>query len=111
MPGGGAGSPSDLVCWTGQWGRFFFLGIGLASVKQLVAVDIGFTHLAVSLDPHQRPRWGSFFGIRFALDNQWSEHGAYHVVFSRCYPHRHRVGGGTFFLALGLHENWLSLNS
>ena len=54
----------------------FLGGIGLASVKQLVAVDIGFTLLALCWDPHQRLSWGSFFlGIGLALVNLCGEHG------------------------------------
>jgi hypothetical protein len=50
-------------------GGFLFFGIGLAFVKQLPGVDIGFTPLSFG-NPHQRPRWGFFFiGIGLALIN------------------------------------------
>ena len=45
----------------------FFLGIGFALVKQLVGVDIGFTHLADFWDPHQRLRWGLLFSWHRSL--------------------------------------------
>jgi hypothetical protein len=50
-------------------GGFLFLGIGFASLKELVGVDIGFIPLRFG-NPHQRPRWGFFFiGIGLALIN------------------------------------------
>ena len=36
------------------------LGIGFASLKELVGVDIGFIPLRFG-NPHQRPRWGFLF--------------------------------------------------
>jgi hypothetical protein len=53
-------------------GGIFFLGIGFALVKQLGGVDIGFTLLALCLDPHRllstMCRWG--FSFLLASDLQ-----------------------------------------